>query len=71
LFWPETKILNRGEQQVHEVLSALKKLNDSEILKIISPFIPAPLLDKAIGLEYLHWLENLSGDEFNVYFAKQ
>jgi len=51
-------------------LSALKKLNNNEILAIIAPFIPAPLLDKAIGLEYLHWIDKKSSEEFRVYFRK-
>ncbi len=33
--------LNRGEQPVHEVLTALKKLNHYEILEVVAPFVPA------------------------------
>lgn len=68
------EMLNRGEQPVHEVLAALKRLNENEILEIIAPFIPAPLLDKSISLEYKHWLveksESESESEFRVYFAR-
>lgn len=39
-------MLHAGEQPVHEVLSAIKQLGNEEILKVIAPFIPAPLLDK-------------------------
>ena len=52
------EMLNRGEQPVHEVLAAIKKLNENEILEIIAPFIPAPLLDKK------------SDSEYRVYFSK-
>jgi DUF438 domain-containing protein len=44
------EMLNRDEQPVHEVLSAIKKLGDNEILEIIAPFVPAPLLDKSLSL---------------------
>jgi len=64
------EMLNRGEQPVHEVLAAAKKLNENEILEIIAPFIPAPLLDKSIGLEYKHWLDKRSATEYRVYFRK-
>jgi hypothetical protein len=64
------EMLNRGEQPVHEVLAAAKLLKDNEILEIIAPFIPAPLLDKSIGLEYKHWLEKRSEKEYRVYFRK-
>ena len=64
------EMLNKGEQPVHEVLAAAKKLNDNGILEIITPFIPAPLLDKTIGLEYKHWLEKRSESEYRVYLRK-
>ncbi|PLX13446.1 MAG: hypothetical protein C0598_03450 [Marinilabiliales bacterium] len=64
------EMLNAGEHPVHEVLSSIKKLNDSEILKIITPFIPAPLIDKTISLKYKHWLVEQSTDEYILYFTK-
>ena len=63
-------ILNAGEQPVHEVLSAIKKLEGGEILEIKAPFIPAPLIDKAIGLGYDYWISKVAEDEFLVYFKK-
>lgn len=65
-----SEMLNRGEQPVHEVLSELKKLDKNEILEIVAPFIPAPLLDKTISLEYNHWLDKRSDTEFRVYFTQ-
>jgi uncharacterized protein (DUF2249 family) len=61
------EMLNAGEQPVHEVLSALKKLQADEILKVISPFIPAPLIDKSMSLKHLHWLNKKGEDEYWVY----
>ncbi len=62
-------MLNRGEQPVHEVLSAVKKLNQGQILEIVAPFIPAPLLDKSLSLGYKHWLNKKSDTEYRVYFT--
>jgi len=64
------EMLNRGEQPVHEVLAAIKKLNENDILEIIAPFIPAPLLDKTLSLEFKHWLDKKSDSEYRVYFKK-
>jgi hypothetical protein len=64
------EMLNRDEQPVHEVLSAIKKLNENEILEIIAPFIPAPLLDKTLSLNYKHWLDKKAEGEYRVYFCK-
>ena len=63
-------MLHAGEQPVHEVLSAMKKLNEGEILKVIAPFIPAPLIDKALSLNYKHWIYKQSIEEFLVFFSK-
>ncbi len=63
-------MLHEGEQPIHEVLSAVKKLNKKEILGIIAPFLPAPLIDKAISLGYQYWIKQISEEEIYVYFKK-
>jgi hypothetical protein len=63
-------LLNVGEQPVHEVLAALKKLNADEILEIIAPFLPAPLIDKIISLGYRHWISQ-KGSEYCIYASKK
>lgn len=63
------EMLNKGEQPVHEVIAATKKLNPAQILEIIAPFIPAPLIDKSLSLGYKHWLVKKSETEFRVYFT--
>ncbi|SMO61050.1 protein of unknown function [Saccharicrinis carchari] len=62
------EILNAGEQPVHEVLSAVNKLENNKILKVIAPFIPAPLIDKSLSLNYKHWLDKKGEEEFWVFF---
>jgi TusA-related sulfurtransferase len=62
------EMLNAGEQPVHEVLSAIKKLKENEILKVIAPFIPAPLIDKSLSMNYHHWLNKRAEEEYWVYF---
>lgn len=62
------EMLNAGEQPVHEVLSAIKKLAPGQVLEIIAPFLPAPLVDKASGLGYAHWILDNGTEEFRIYF---
>jgi hypothetical protein len=62
-------MLNAGEQPVHETLSSLKKLNDGEVLEIIAPFLPAPLIDKLISLGYRYWI-NKEDSEYKIYVSK-
>lgn len=63
------EMLNKGEQPVHEVLSELRTLSSNQILEVIAPFIPAPLLDKSLSLNYKHWLNEVSKEEYRVYFC--
>ena len=62
-------LLNAGEQPLHEVISEAKKLKDEEILEIIAPFLPAPLIDKTISLGYRHWIDQ-KGSEFHIFVIK-
>jgi uncharacterized protein (DUF2249 family) len=64
------EMLNRGEHPVHDVLSSIKKLNQNEVLKVVAPFIPAPMIEKTLSLEYRHWLVEKSKEEYWVYFIK-
>lgn len=64
------EMLNRDEQPVHEVLAAIRQLSEGEILKIMAPFAPAPLLDKTLSLDYRHWLDKTPEGEYRVYFIK-
>lgn len=63
-------MLNAGEHPVHEVLSAAKKLNEGEILKVIAPFVPVPLIEKAASLGYSHWVDEKGPEEIEVFFRK-
>ena len=63
-------ILEEGNQPVHEALTSIRALKDNEILKIIAPFLPAPLIDKAPGLGYSHWVNQWSAEEYHIYFRK-
>ena len=63
-------MLHAGEQPVHEVLAQLKQLKKNEILQIIAPFLPAPLIDKSLSLGYKHYVIAKAPEEFHVYFSK-
>jgi hypothetical protein len=64
------EMLNAGEQPVNKVVSDLNHLKENDIYKLIAPFIPAPLIDKALSLEIDHWIKKESEELFIVYFKK-
>ncbi len=63
-------MLREGEHPVHEVLSEIRNLENNQILKIIAPFIPAPLIDKSLSLGANHWINKIGDEEYEVFFIK-
>ena len=65
------EMLAAGEQPVNQVMADLNKLENRTIYKLIAPFLPAPLIDKASSLGIDHWLKKEKEDLFFVYFFKE
>jgi len=63
-------MLAAGEHPVNQVMADLKKLLEKSIYKLIAPFLPAPLIDKATSLEVKHWVVKERDDLFSVFFFK-
>ena len=62
------EIISAGEQPVVQVMADLKQLPAGNIYKLKSPFLPAPLIDKASSLNFMHWVVKKSDEEVVVYF---
>jgi len=60
-------ILERGEQPVNIIIKELKMLQPNQIIKLITAFLPEPLIDKAKQLGYQSWTKK-NKDVFNTYF---
>lgn len=64
------KMLAVGEHPVNQVMADLQNLEAGKIYKLIAPFLPAPLIDKATSLGAQHWVDKASETDFNIYFYK-
>lgn len=64
------EMLAVGEQPVNQVMADLKGLEAGAIYKLLAPFVPAPLVDKASSLGLAHWIQRVDDEEFVVYFYK-
>ena len=64
------EMLSKGEHPVNQVLADLKALPEGEIYQMIAPFLPIPLIDKATGLNYSHWIDQKEDNLFYIYFSK-
>lgn len=66
-----SEILAAGEQPVNVVVTELNNLADESIYKLEAPFLPAPLIDKALSLGIEHWLVRVTDESFVVYFHRK
>lgn len=65
-----SEMLAAGEHPVNQVISDLNKQDSETIYLLIAPFLTAPLIDKATSLGFQHWVNQVSGEEFHIYFSR-
>ncbi len=63
-------MLAAGEHPVNQVMADLKVMDHNKIYKLAAPFLPAPLIDKALSMGVEHWVEKLNETDYNIYFYK-
>jgi hypothetical protein len=66
-----TEMLSRGEHPVNQVMSDLKNMQSNQIFRLVAPFLPAPLIDKASSLGADHWIVKENESKYVIYFCKQ
>lgn len=63
-------MLAAGEQPVNQVIADLRVLEPGDIYRLIAPFLPAPVVDKATSLGISHWVTQSQEQEFVIYFCQ-
>jgi hypothetical protein len=63
-------MLAAGEQPVNQVIADLQALNSGDIYRLLAPFMPAPLVDKASSLGIAHWVTRQDDGGFIIYFCR-
>ncbi len=64
-------MLAAGEQPVNQVIAELQALEQGDIYRLLAPFMPAPLVDKASSLGISHWVTQDDGGEFVICFCRE
>lgn len=62
-------MLDSGQQPIQFVLRECQKLKPDEIYEVISPFLPAPLIEQAEKQGYSVWSQEESSDVYKTYFT--
>jgi len=64
------EMIEAGGHPLPETMSALRKLKPGQIYAIVTPFVPAPMIDKVREQGYLTWIERLGAGKFKSYFMR-
>jgi len=64
-------IIENGEQPVGIVMQKLRKLENNQLFELITPFEPAPLIDKAREQGFSTWIIKVESDLVNTYFCRE
>jgi hypothetical protein len=64
-------MLAAGEQPVNQVIADLQALDQGAIYRLVAPFMPAPLVDKASSLGISHWVTQEDDQELIIYFCRE
>jgi uncharacterized protein (DUF2249 family) len=62
-------MLERGEQPINKVFAECKNLEAGEIYELITPFLPAPLIDTAKEKGYLSWSKKEGDRVFKTFLT--
>jgi hypothetical protein len=65
------ELIEKGQQPITDVVQRLNRLSGGEVLEVLTPFFPAPLIDKAHKLGYESWSEKVNDKLTRNYFRKK
>lgn len=63
-----TPVINAGQNPMQEILNYLEKISQEEIFLLITPFIPAPIIELINKKGYVHYCEKKNDEVFHTYF---
>jgi hypothetical protein len=65
------QMIEEGGHPLPVVMSAVKNLKAEQIYAIVTPFSPAPMIDKVRESGFDAWCERENADKFKTYFRRK
>lgn len=62
--------INKGESPMSMLLSEIKQLKENQIIEFITPFLPAPIIEKIEEMGFSSWSKKESKNVFKNYSIK-
>jgi hypothetical protein len=64
-------VILQGGHPLGEVLNGVSDLKAGEIFELVTPFLPAPLIERVVAQGFDNWSDKKSEDHFINYFLKK
>jgi uncharacterized protein (DUF2249 family) len=64
-------IIEQGGHPLGEVLTGVGDLKPGDIYELVTPFMPAPLIERVVAQGFDNWSEKKAEDHFINYFLKK
>lgn len=64
-------LLASGQHPLQRVIEECTTLQNGEIYEIVTPFPPAPMIEKLAVLGFVNFIEETNDGMFHTYFVKQ
>lgn len=62
--------IETGEHPLPVMMSLVRELEAGQALLIVTPFIPAPMIDRITSDGFLAWTDKVGPEEFHTIFAR-
>jgi len=63
-------LIDSGGHPMPEILSRLDKTGEQDIFKLITPFIPAPIIDLIAKKGYFHYCRKINENEYHTFLKR-
>jgi len=63
------KMLEEGEHPLGQVMNEIKNFEPGQVYELITPFLPAPLIDKVKEMGFIAWTKTEQPDLIRTYFT--
>jgi hypothetical protein len=65
------RMINAGDSPMNEILQRAKKLEEGNILELVTPFVPAPILEILIEKGYPVWVKKIDTGAYSFIMKPQ
>jgi len=63
-------VVEAGEHPLPQVMDAVRELRPGQALLLVTPFVPAPMIDRISEDGFLAWTHLVGPEEFHTLFAR-